>query len=84
MASIANWVIILVIITSITFIRLGIIIITFINIILLFHKKKIFENETLKLYGKRNTDAYHISVYDWTHARSSVPVSLICSPYLFQ
>lgn len=62
MASIANWVIIPVIITSITFIRLGIIIITLINIILLFHKKKIFDNETLKLYGERNTDAYKISL----------------------
>lgn len=53
MASIANWVIIPVIITSITFIRLGIIIITLINIILLFHKKKIFDNETPKLWGKK-------------------------------
>lgn len=49
MASIANWVIIPVIITSITFIRLGIIIITLINIILLFQKKNVFDNETLKL-----------------------------------
>lgn len=40
MASIANWVIIPVIITSITFIRLGIIIITLINIILLSTRTK--------------------------------------------
>lgn len=63
MASIANWVIIPVIITSITFIRLGIIIITLINIILLFHKKKIFDNETQKLQGKRNTDDYKSSFW---------------------
>lgn len=49
MASIANWVIIPVMITSITFIRLGIIIITLINIILLFYKKRILYNEALKL-----------------------------------
>lgn len=62
MASIANWVIIPVIITSITFIRLGIIIITLINIILLFYKKRIFNNEILNYKGKRNTDAYKLSL----------------------
>lgn len=59
MASIANWIIIPVIITSITFIRLGIIFITP-NIILLFHKKK--DNETLRVRGKTNSDAYEISL----------------------
>lgn len=50
MASIANWVIIPVIITSITFIRLSVIIIALINIILLFREKKIFVNEAGKLW----------------------------------
>lgn len=51
MASIANWVIILVIITSITFIRLSIIIIALINIIFYFSPRtKFFVNEAGKLW----------------------------------
>lgn len=85
MASIGNWVIIPVIITSITFIRFGIIIITLINIILLFHEKKIFDNETLKLNGERNNDAHKISLQgtcvwlDWCSSWY-----LIYSPCLFE